>query len=100
MYSLYEDHNHYRTIWDITLSCVVTVLTCSWLAIHPNTSYPIDKQQLNTWKKYLYATRVLLYERLSIIALLLIFPEFVLAWAIKQYLVARNMSKAPGIYIH
>lgn len=94
---LYDDNHHYRTAWDIILSCVVTVFACAWMAIHPNSSYPNanGKQHLKTWKERLYTIR-LPYERVLIFVLLIIFPEFVLAWAIKQCLVAKSFAKKSG----
>jgi hypothetical protein len=70
-----------RTSADIIWSCIATAFGCIWLAIHPNIPAPDDK-----W--FAIALR-----RTRLMMILLILPEFVVLWAIKQWLVAHKLAK-------
>src|SRR5271154_85210 len=59
----------YRTRWDIVQSCLVTMLMCIWLSLHPN----VPDSETTTVK--------LILLRLRLMAMALIAPEWVALWA-------------------
>ncbi|RDB27421.1 hypothetical protein Hypma_004303 [Hypsizygus marmoreus] len=78
---LCEDPTNCRTTWDITWSCLVTIFSCTWLAIHPNVPHPSDSM-----------TRVYL-RRLQTVLMALIAPELIILWAARQWIFANKLSK-------
>ena len=42
------DLSHCRPIWNIVWSCLVTIFSCTWIAVHINVSYP-KKRMANGW---------------------------------------------------
>ena len=89
-----NDLTHCRTIWNILWSCLVTIFSCTWVAVHPNVSCP-KKWEVNgrinrcIWNPLLSFVKHCL--PLFICALLV--PEYVLAWAIRQFLSAHYIAK-------
>jgi hypothetical protein len=76
-----------RTLFGIIWSCVSTIIICAWTAVHPNVPPP------NQWKAR--------WNRLKIMFWMIIAPELVLAWAVRQFFAAREIrdeynSKHPG----
>ncbi|PPQ85320.1 hypothetical protein CVT25_000358 [Psilocybe cyanescens] len=70
-----------RSIWNIVWSCLATIFACTWIAIHQNIPAPNER-----------AIRVF-GRRLAIMFYMLIAPELVIAWAVRQYLTASEMAK-------
>ena len=89
-----NDLVHCRTIWNIIWSCLVTVFSCTWVAIHPNVPCP-KKREANGWiEKYIRNPLLSFVERrLPLFICALLVPEYVLAWAIRQFLSARYIAK-------
>ena len=78
-----NDLTHCRTIWNIVWSCVVTIFSCTWVAIHPNVPCPKKRNSLLSFAEH----------RLPLFICALLVPEYVLAWSIKQFLVARKIAR-------
>ena len=78
-----NDLGHCRTIWNIVWSCVVTIFSCTWVAIHPNVPCPKKRNPLLSFAEH----------RLPLFICALLVPEYVLAWSIRQFLVARKIAK-------
>lgn len=70
-----------RTLWDIISSCGLTLLACTWTAIHPNIPGVDDGVVLIT------------FYRLCLMVAALFAPEFVIYWATLQVLSARKAAK-------
>ncbi|KAG1741133.1 hypothetical protein EDB19DRAFT_1908159 [Suillus lakei] len=70
-----------RTLWDILLSCGLTLFACTWTAIHPNIPGMDDG-------KFTVASR-----RLFVMAMAMIAPELMVTWAAAQFFSARNVAK-------
>ncbi|ETW84774.1 hypothetical protein HETIRDRAFT_473500 [Heterobasidion irregulare TC 32-1] len=70
-----------RTLWDIVTSCMATVFSCTWVAIHPNIPAIDDKW----W--------TISFRRAKLMVLALIAPELVILWAMRQWYVARDLAK-------
>ena len=89
-----NDLAHCRTIWNIIWSCLVTIFSCTWVAVHPNVPCP-KKREANGWiEKYIRNPLLSFVEhRLPLFICALLVPEYVLAWAIRQFLRARKIAK-------
>ncbi|KAF9004243.1 hypothetical protein BDQ17DRAFT_1354839 [Cyathus striatus] len=75
-----------RSILDITWSCLMTIFLCTWVSIHPDVP---DRYEKN-WK--------IIRRKLTSMYWTIMFPEFVLAQAVRQFWAARhlfNKYKAP-----
>ncbi|CCL99483.1 uncharacterized protein FIBRA_01501 [Fibroporia radiculosa] len=70
-----------RTLWSIIYSCLATIFACVWVAIHKNFSHP--KQT---------SVDVVL-DKVFIVALAVLAPEWILGWAVRQLLMARNLAQ-------
>jgi hypothetical protein len=75
------DIRYCRTIWNIIWSCLVTIFGCTWVAVHPNIPNAEDK-----W----FTTAL---RRLQLMVMALIAPEFVILWAMRQWLAACSLAK-------
>ena len=87
------DLTHCRTVWNIVWSCLVTIFSCTWVAIHPNVPSP-KKRDANGWieRCILNPLRSFAEHRLPLFVCALLVPEYMLAWAIRQFLSARNIA--------
>ncbi|KAI0057736.1 hypothetical protein BV25DRAFT_1919919 [Artomyces pyxidatus] len=70
-----------RTLDNIIWSSVVTIFACVWTAVHRNIQGPSTGR----------ITRILDLIRVVVVTLLV--PEWVLAWAVRQWLNARTLGK-------
>ena len=84
---------HCRTIWNIVWSCLVTIFSCTWVAVHPNVPCP-RKRKTNLWIERCVWNPLLSFaeHRLPLFICALLVPEYVLAWAIRQFLRAREIA--------
>ena len=87
------DLTHCRTIWSIVWSCLVTIFSCTWVAVHPNIPCP-KKRKANSWMERCIWNPLLSFaeHRLPLFVCALLAPEYVLAWAIRQFLIARKIA--------
>ena len=90
-----NDLTHCRTIWNIVWSCLATIFSCTWVAIHPNVPCP-RKRDANGWIERCIWNPLLSFveHRLPLFICALLVPEYVLAWAIRQFLSARFIAKS------
>ncbi|KAG1814691.1 uncharacterized protein BJ212DRAFT_347280 [Suillus subaureus] len=70
-----------RTLWDILLSCGLTLFACTWTAIHPNIP-GMDEGKV-----------AITSRRLFIMVIALIAPELMITWATRQFFSARDVAK-------
>ena len=93
---------HCRTIWNIVWSCLVTIFSCTWVAVHPNIPCP-KKRKANGWIQRCVWNPLLSFaeHRLPLFISALLVPEYVLAWAIRQFLRARKIAKGEiELWVH
>lgn len=69
-----------RTKSGIIWSCLVTIFSCTWIAVHPNIPSPEMTQCTN-----------LLY-RVRLMGIALIMPEVVIIWAMRQWVAAYKLG--------
>ena len=89
-----NDLGHCRTIWNIVWSCLATIFSCTWVVVHPNVPCP-KKWEANGWiERYIQNPLLSFMEHcLPLFICALLVPEYVLAWSIWQFLVARQIAK-------
>lgn len=95
--------NSCRTVWNIVTSCLITIFISTWISIHPNISYPVEKRDMKFWAKRFYEARTFFLEDVFLFTLTVFYPEYILAWAVRQWRVATQMVKYAGmlfIYFH
>ena len=68
-----------RTIWNIIWSCLATIFACTWLAVHPN----VPLRNITTKGAISCAI-----EQVKIMAITILAPEAIVAWAAEQFIVA------------
>ena len=73
---------------------MVTIFSCTWVAVHPNVPCP-KKREANGWiERCIWNPLISFVEhRLPLFICALLVPEYVLAWSIRQFLVARKIAK-------
>ena len=85
---------HCRTIWNIIWSCLSTIFLCTWVAVHPNIPCPREREAKTRFQKWIRNPLLSFAEhRLPLFVCALLVPEYILAWAIRQYLRARNIAR-------
>ncbi|KAG1817818.1 hypothetical protein EV424DRAFT_1621336, partial [Suillus variegatus] len=62
-----------RSLWDIILSCGLTLFACTWTAVHPNIP-GMDEGKI-----------AITSRRLFIMVIALIAPELMITWATRQF---------------
>jgi hypothetical protein len=75
-----DDPNGCRTLWQIVWSSLFTIFLCTWVSVHPNIPGPHEG-----W------LRVAL-RRLGIMLAMLIAPEIIVSWAVRQRILARRLA--------
>lgn len=86
------DQTHCRTMIDIIWGCLVTILACTWVSLHPNIPYPRKKESSN-FRKWIWNPILSFFShKLPLFVTALLVPEYILAWAIKQWLRAREIA--------
>ena len=89
-----NDLAHCRTIWSIVWDCLVTIFSCTWVAVHPNIPCP-KKRETNGWIQRCIRNPLLSFaeHRLPLFVCALLLPEYMLVWAIRQFIRARKVAK-------
>ncbi|KAI0059679.1 hypothetical protein BV25DRAFT_1828651 [Artomyces pyxidatus] len=77
-----------RTLDNIISASLVTILACIWTAVHRNVPGPAVAGRSRLRHS---VARVL--ELVQIVAVTLLVPEWVFAWAVRQLLIARDVAK-------
>lgn len=90
-----QDLGHCRTTWDIIRSCLAVIFVCAWVTLHPNIPEPRNRRndakdpwytRFDRWFKFRL-------KRAGVGVVALVAPEFILAWAIRQRVVAGIVAK-------
>jgi len=89
-----NDLNNCRTRWNIIWSCLSTVLLCTWVSLHPNITIAPDTRRIGWIEKHVWHPLChLMKNRLPLFPCALIAPEYILAWAIRQYIQAGEIQR-------
>ena len=88
------DLMHCQTIWNIIWSCLATIFSCTWVAVHPNIPCPRKREANNCIERWVWNPLLSFAEhRLPLFVCALLVPKYILAWAIRQYLTAQRIAK-------
>ncbi|KAK0476270.1 hypothetical protein EDD18DRAFT_168649 [Armillaria luteobubalina] len=80
-----------RTELSIIWSCLATIFASTWLAVHPNVpGFNLTKEG-SIWGIFDRPTIMCSLERLKLMLIAILAPEFMVGWAIRQFLVARKV---------
>ncbi|KIM28232.1 hypothetical protein M408DRAFT_57683, partial [Serendipita vermifera MAFF 305830] len=87
-----------RSSWSIIWSCLSTIFLCTWVAIHPNVHFRPETQGQKWYKRYLWDPfHEFVTYRLVLFIWALLIPEYILAWAVRQYIQAGKIRDGvPG----
>ncbi|KIM21652.1 hypothetical protein M408DRAFT_80251 [Serendipita vermifera MAFF 305830] len=93
-----NDQNSQRSIWGIVWSCLSTIFLCTWVAVHPNVHFRTKKPSWNWFGRWLRdPLSVFFTYKLPLFLWELVVPEYILAWAVRQYVQAGVVSRqVPG----
>jgi hypothetical protein len=75
-----DDLRECRTLQDIIWSCLVTILLCTWVSLHPNIPGPHEQRAKPALR------------RVGLMVLALIAPELVISWAMRQRVAAGRLA--------
>jgi hypothetical protein len=104
-----KDIHNCRTLLGIIWSCITTVFLCTWVAIHPNIPEPVVTEPQDKdipepvitrvrefWHKCTHKISSSFGDKILLFICALLVPEYILAWAIRQHLMARKIAKENG----
>ena len=72
----------------------MTIFSCTWVAVHPNIPC-LKEREANSWIEKCILNPLLSFaeHRLPLFICALLVPEYILAWAVRQFLKARKIAK-------
>lgn len=79
---------NFRTISTIIWSCLITIFSCTWVAVHPNIP-DLDRPR---WKIFLCRVRLMVVAMIA--------PEAVIVWAMRQWIVAYRLGNKYRCVFH
>jgi hypothetical protein len=83
-----------RSLWDIIWSCLSTIFLCTWVSLHPNISSTPEEPGLSWFEKNIRTPLIeFLTYKLPLFLWALLVPEYILAWAIRQYIMAGKIQR-------
>jgi len=101
-----SDQGSQRAIYGIVQSCLSTIFLCTWVSVHPNISFRPEKPQA-TWSEWirdpfhqsewiLDPLHHFMSYKVPLFLWALLVPEYILAWAVRQYFVANEIKEKGG----
>ncbi|KIM22217.1 hypothetical protein M408DRAFT_28855 [Serendipita vermifera MAFF 305830] len=93
-----DSQNSQRNLANIVWSCLFTIFLCTWAAVHPNVHFRAEKRNQRWTEEWLWdPVHEILTYKLPLFLWALLVPEYILAWAVRQYIQAGVVSKeVPG----
>jgi hypothetical protein len=89
-----------RSLWNIIWSCVSTIFLCTWVSLHPNLSSTAERPGLGQFERWIRKPLMeFLTYKLPLFLWALLVPEYILAWAIRRYIMAGKVQRR-GEFIH
>ncbi|PPR02061.1 hypothetical protein CVT24_011160 [Panaeolus cyanescens] len=70
-----------RTVYDILWACLLTIFSCTWIAIHPN----VRGYKSSGWSKMI--------QRAELMGWAILAPEVMVMWAFRQWRGAKDIQK-------
>ncbi|KAF9035577.1 hypothetical protein BJ165DRAFT_1318381, partial [Panaeolus papilionaceus] len=69
-----------RSLWSIIWACILTLFTCTWVAVHPDVPSPE------------YSGSTVVARKIGMMLCMLLIPELVIATAFEQYMYANILT--------
>jgi hypothetical protein len=91
-----NDIDNCRKLKDVIWGCITTIFACTWLTLHRNIAPPADNWDHNLRERVSHRLKRFLRHRLLPFVIALIAPEWILAWAIQQSVVANQIAIIGG----
>jgi len=95
-----QDPTSFRTLSNIIWSCLATIFACTWASLHPNIPRSPRKEDEATFMR---SMRFKLYNfvsnQLVLFIVALLAPEYILAWAIRQWFMAGKIAKKGRLFM-
>jgi hypothetical protein len=88
-----NDLDECRKLIDIVWSCLTTIFACTWLTLHPNIPPPPPTEDMKFGENCVYKVKKLLRHQLVPFIVTLLAPEWILAWAMMQRIVANQIAE-------
>jgi hypothetical protein len=86
-----------RSLSNIIWSCLSTIFLCTWVSLHPNISSTPKRPGLGWFERRIQNPLVeFLTYKLPLFLWALLVPEYILAWAIRQYIMAGKVQQKGG----
>ena len=86
-----------RSLWNIIWSCLSTIFLCTWVSLHPNISSTAEDPGLHWSEKRIRKPLVeFLTYKFPLFLCALLVPEYILAWAVRQYIMAGKVQQQGG----
>ncbi|CAG7853079.1 SubName: Full=Uncharacterized protein {ECO:0000313/EMBL:CCA70830.1} [Serendipita indica DSM 11827] len=85
--------NQYRSLSGIVFSCLTTILLCIWVALHLNVPEPVDTRGLGYLARFKIWIRSFFRCIVAPVFVTLVFPEWVLGIAVRQFIAASRVAK-------
>jgi len=95
-----NDLNNCRTISSIVWSCFSTIFLCTWVTLHPNITIARNTRGMGWFKRsVVHPLHGFMKNKLPLFLCGLVAPEYILAWAIRQYLNAGAIKQKGGFLL-
>src|SRR5579871_5669584 len=85
--------NNCRSLLNIIWSCLSTIFLCTWVSMHPNIPEPVDTENMSIKRKCSHRISSFFQDKVPLFICALLIPEYILAWAIRQHLMARKITR-------
>jgi hypothetical protein len=83
-----------RSLWNIIWSCLSTIFLCTWVSLHQNISWTPKKPDSTWFERWIRNPLIeFLTYKLPLFLWALLVPEYILAWAIRQYIMAGKVQE-------
>jgi hypothetical protein len=93
------DQDSRRTIWSIVWSCLTTIFLCTWVALHPNVAFRPEKPNARWSERWIWdPLRHFWSYQLPLFICALLVPEYILAWSVRQFVIAGRIRKKGGCF--
>ena len=84
---------HCQMIWNIVWSCLITIFSCTWVTIHPNIPCQKVQEANGCVQRWVWNPLLSFAEHhLPLFVWVLLVPEYIVSWAIRQFLRAQEIA--------
>ncbi len=88
-----EDGEAHRSLYEIIWSCLLTIIACTWIALHPDVPRPTGSHSEKTPSRWNQ-----MKKRLKLTIYVVIAPELMILWAIWERLLAKRIVEDYNLF--